>query len=436
MIIHGITQARDEWPLLGLAVSHALVHHVDRVHVVLHGADHASAAGLRVLQETWGDRLRVLTRGGDNFDQAATTNMAIELAEPEAGDWVYVFDADEFLLASQPSGLRAILGACDPAIAAIRYQVLNWPSLRTFDVSHPEDFLRLRWRSCPSGLVTLPPDLMRHEIRAGNLSFFDVPFPSKVIMRASGSSWLNAGAHSVTDVEPLREAEVDPTHLVAAHVPLLDRARLTRCVAQGRRHITYGYPRDHGWQNQLVAELDDWGELDDFWAAHTIDEDTQEVGCAVEVDDSLRSALLATLQGGGESLSRAWSAPGETCEGQAAPPVETTVSVAQAVRVVRRREALDGADRASAAAREQALRHEVGLLCAERDQLRDDGDQLRDDRHQLRVERVILEKTVEAREALVASLVAQRDLRDRTLATIFASRSWRFTEWMRRLWRG
>ncbi len=408
MIIHGITQARDEWPLLGLAVSHALVHHVDRVHVVLDGADRASAAGLRVLQETWGDRLRVLTRGGDNFVQAATTNMAIELAEPEADDWVYVFDADEFLLASEPSGLREILGACDPAIGAIRYQVLNWPSLRNFDVSHPEDFLRLRWRSCPSSLVTLPPDLMRDEIRAGNLSFFDVPFPSKVIMRAPGSSWLDAGAHSVSDVEPLREVAVDPTHLVTAHVPLLDRARLTRRVAHGRRHITGGFPRGHGWQNQLVAELDDWGELDDFWAAHTIDEDTREVGCAVEVDDSLRSALLATLQGGGEPLSRAWSAPGETCEGQAAPPVETMPSMAQAVRVVRRREALAEADRAAAGAHEQALRHEVSLLYAERDQLR--------------AERVVLEKAV-------ASL-------DHRLATIFARRSWRLAVWIRRLWRG
>ncbi len=422
MIIHGITQARDEWPLLGLAVCHALVHHVDRVHVVLHGADRASAAGLRVLQETWGDRLRVLTLGGDNFVQAATTNMAIELAEPEADDWVYVFDADEFLLASETSGLRKILGACDPAIGAIRYQVLNWPSLRTFDVSHPEDFLRLRWRSCPAGIVTLPPDLMRDEIRAGNLSFFDVPFPSKVIIRAPGSSWLDAGAHSVTDVEPLREAEVDPTHLVAAHVPFLDRARLTRRVVQGRRLITDGFPRDHGWQNQFVAELDDWGELDDFWAAHTIDEDTREVGCAVEVDDSLRSALLATLQGGGESLSRAWSAPGETCEGQAAPPVETTASMAQAVRVVRRREARAEADRAAAAAREQALGHEVGLLWAKVDEVA--------------AERVILEKTAEEREALVASLVAQRDLLDRRLATIFARRSWRLAVWIRRLWRG
>ena len=59
-LIHGLVMARNEWPLLEVAVTHALVHHVDMVHVLDHASTDGTPAGLARLRREWGDRLEVV----------------------------------------------------------------------------------------------------------------------------------------------------------------------------------------------------------------------------------------------------------------------------------------------------------------------------------------------------------------------------------------
>ena len=53
----GIIQASNEYPLLGLSISHALMYHVDEIYVLNHACHDGTQEGIKSLQELWKGRI-------------------------------------------------------------------------------------------------------------------------------------------------------------------------------------------------------------------------------------------------------------------------------------------------------------------------------------------------------------------------------------------
>jgi hypothetical protein len=107
-------QVRDEWPLVALSASHALLVHVDELYILDHCSSDGTSYGLQKLQELWPGRLHVLTSEVDDFWQEACTSVLIEVSQASASDWLYLLDADEFLhVDDRASDLRRALADID-----------------------------------------------------------------------------------------------------------------------------------------------------------------------------------------------------------------------------------------------------------------------------------------------------------------------------------
>ena len=268
--VAGLIEARDEWPLVAVSISHALMHHADSVWVVAHSCTDGTSAGLALLQDTWGDRLHVFHLDDERFWQEATTSVLLRLSQAAQPDWIYVFDADEFLLTRDDAPLGDILGSVGPDCSVVRYQVQNWVSSGDFDDADPTQYVRLRHRSQPNLFAPVAWETMADEIWTGNLNFFDLPFGSKIILRNDPSVWIAAGAHDVRYPGNVVAVDIPPESLRVAHLPFLSRSRLQLKVRHGQQLISDRFPPSHGWQDQLLWRFDHEGLLDEFWQAHSL----------------------------------------------------------------------------------------------------------------------------------------------------------------------
>jgi len=126
MKIHGIVIARNEWPLLGLSISHALFYHVDKVFVVDHASTDDTRNGLAELQKIWPDRIEVFRYENPVFDQETLNNTFLHISNQENPDWNFIFDADEFLVSPTNKNLKDLLSGIGEKWNAIAIQLENY----------------------------------------------------------------------------------------------------------------------------------------------------------------------------------------------------------------------------------------------------------------------------------------------------------------------
>lgn len=294
--IIGIVQCKDEWGLIGVAITHALISHVDEVHVIDDGSSDRSAAGFDHLRLLWGDRLRVHHLQLAGFHQEAVTNTVISLIAPSERDWIYVFDADEFLLTDDGRPLRALIDALDPEVGTIVYPLDNFIAPADFDPDRLSAYRALHFRAMPTAAYDFRSN--QAAIREGRATFFDVPFLTKVIYRYSERIRIKAGSHNLLTIG--REAaSARPEGLRGGHLPFPALDRLERKARMGEHYVRSGRRPSQGWQNRLIYELREEGQLDWFWQRHSIGRDrADEANPAHDRDDRLTVALepaLATL---------------------------------------------------------------------------------------------------------------------------------------------
>jgi len=335
----GLIQAKDDWPLLAFSVSHALLNHVDEVLLLNHGGNDAMSGGLAKLAGLWPGRLAVLDLDDPAFFQEAASSVLLEACQSSSPDWIYAFDADEFLLTRDRRPLKAVLRAVDPAHSAIRYQVQNWVSFQDFDDAAPEAYARLRFRSEPNLLCNAPPKALIAEIRSGARNYYDVPFGSKVILRNRKDVWLSAGAHDLKSVEQLSVLETDCNDVRAAHFPLLSRDRLRLRAQQGERLAKDGFGISHGWQSHLIYDLWKEGELDGFWRRHALSINAADLGDGAQPkvveDEAFVRSIEPTLSLVKNEFGAAMIRDGQI----SSPPVarrDSRIELRTAIRSVRR----------------------------------------------------------------------------------------------------
>ena len=290
--IVGIVQCKNEWGLLAVSISHALVNYASEVYVLDHASDDQSASGLSCLKDLWGERLHVLHVGNIPFDQAAMTNTVIHLIDRSQPTWVHVFDADEFLLVQDGFSLAAELDAQAEDVMSLCYPVENHVSTLSFNENRLSDYARLRYKSEPTKRAI--GHLAAEVIEAGDATFFDYPFPSKVLFRYGEGVRLSDGAHQVT---ALKSGVGKTTQRIkAAHLVFATQTRLVGKAQQGAELLALNKNPAHGWQNQLLHRLRSGNKLDQFWRQHAIDEQQALSNSPIRftVDDTLRDSLRKT----------------------------------------------------------------------------------------------------------------------------------------------
>jgi len=283
----GIIQAYNEGPLLALSVSHALTYHVDEVFLLNHFRDHQSYGETRTLKKLWGDRLHVYDYFKNEYYQEAQTNALIEISKRLAPDWIWAFDADEFLLCPENQSLKKTLSEIDPRFSVVRYPLQNWVSQNDFNENRFDDFLKLQDKSlADKKYADLWSKVMHDEIVRGRMNFFDIPFNSKVIFRGNLSDrWLASGAHSLLPSKPAEEIATDQFEV--AHFPLLSKNRLASRVSRRKQLTKQGFSTAHGWQSQMISTFHHENRIDEFWDAHSMS-DNAAMGCKPRTEKDQR----------------------------------------------------------------------------------------------------------------------------------------------------
>lgn len=299
--VTAVVLARDEWPLLGVAVVHALRLGFDDVVVLDHASTDESPAGLATIAEHYDGRLRILRSDHNGYHQEAATALLIETAVAGGADWVYVFDADEFLLIDPARTIHEVLAAAPTHATAVRYEVHNWIAPHDFDDTDLHAYRSLRHRAAANaGLpARIPPEERRAALASGEVNFFAFPFKSKLIVRATSDVLLAAGSHELRWPPDALIVDLPPQTLRAAHLPMLSPRRVAMRVERGALAAKENQPAWFGWHQNGVTDAVDAGGADRFWADHSVQftPDGELVhGPAYEIDDAVAEPIGAAAE--------------------------------------------------------------------------------------------------------------------------------------------
>jgi hypothetical protein len=346
--ILGYVIARNEWPLLGVSVTHAINSGIDRIVIIDHCSNDATRDGLQALQRFWPDKIVVYRVDDSRYLQEATFILVMALVDADSFDWVYVFDADEFVLLPPALKLGELLSRVAPDVDAVRYEVHQWVAPTDFDDLDVTEYSRIRYRAIANNFTKLVGEDLADEIENGSINFFDLPFPSKVLVRGKWAHALVAGGHQIRGETGIVEMTMDASSLRVGHVPLLSRRRLTLKCEQGAALIRAGFGPTHGWQSQMIYRLHIAGTLEDFWRNHSVIDDLpHQLNNSVpvtEVDESLAQAINIVITqlgelGAGESENshnfvRSEPSPGELWSG-AISSINRQIKIRDALAVER-----------------------------------------------------------------------------------------------------
>jgi hypothetical protein len=291
----GYVMAKNEWPLLGLAITHALNCDIDHIVVVNHASSDETYNGLQRLKLKWPKRITIINLKIQSYFQEVTAAVILSSINAHEYDWVYVFDADEFILYSQKGSFIHLLETIPKNVGAIKYELDQWVTPHDMDDLEISSYKNIKKRSVPCIFINHSGEILAKLIEKGHVNYFDVPFPQKIIVRSEYAHLLTAGAHGVNAELKLVEQKIDPSVLRVGHLPLLSKRRLKLKAEHGRLLIGEGYPPSHGWQTQALYQLELAGGLETYWRNHSIGALLEgEQACCVPntVDDQSLTAAL------------------------------------------------------------------------------------------------------------------------------------------------
>jgi glycosyltransferase involved in cell wall biosynthesis len=268
--ILGVLIARNEWPLLGISITHALVNHVDELIVVDHASTDETKAGLAVLQKRWGNKIQVVHMCEGTFHHEEANLLLKSMYRDRNFDWVYPIDSDEFLITPNNQSLKELLADVPSDYVAARYQLHNFVVPTDFEESDFRRYGEIREKAVAKPHFQLTHENIFDSVVDGSLNFFDVPFASKVMFRHSTETWAVAGSHSLLGIDHKQEFNFSEEETFVAHLPFLTRDRLRLRVAHGKNLAKSGYSPDFGWQSQVVHQMEIEGRLDEYWKRNSI----------------------------------------------------------------------------------------------------------------------------------------------------------------------
>lgn len=296
--ITGIIQCKNEWPLVALTITHALINHVDEVYVLNDSSSDETYNGLMCLKHYHGNKITIINMSGSEFKQYFETNIVIELARRSKPDWFYVFDSDEFLIARDGVGLKEVLGKIDVDNCAVKYNVINFLSNSAFDDGCIFEYKDICYEAIANKKRNISHGDLIDKIYNEQLSFFDIPFQSKVVIRNDTKVLLKTGAHEIIQFHLPEKNVLICEDIYAVHIPYLTFARLNNKVEQGYKHILAGRPNTLGWQNQLLYKIHKNGGLQRYWERHSISssfDNNSNIAVSVRINNDYADAIKKTI---------------------------------------------------------------------------------------------------------------------------------------------
>ena len=294
----GVLIARNEWPLLGICITHALVNHVDELIVVDHASTDETQAGLAALQKRWGKKIQVLHMAEGTFHHEETNLLLKSIYQDRDFDWVYPIDADEFLVTENKISLKELLSQVPENFDVARYELHNFVAPSDFVEKEFHRYVEIRERAVANSNFTITHKDIFDSIMQGGLNFFDVPFPSKVMFRRMQKSWPVAGSHSLNVIDRDKEFKFDDEKTFVSHLPFLTKDRFERRAIHGKELMDSGYSIDHGWQSQVVNHMKAQGRLSEYWervSIHTGPSSIQFDSPRTVEDNRLAPVLIAAV---------------------------------------------------------------------------------------------------------------------------------------------
>ena len=267
-MIFAITMVRNEMPLLPLTLANLLTQGVDRVLVADHNSTDDTLNWL-LCAEAADSRITVIAHETQAYNQAAVISSLARIAAASGAAWILPFDADEFWIAADPaSRLSDLLGSARlEGVEAVGVTPENFAAPFDCDEFHLSDLPRFTQRCAPTELADTD-DLSA--FRQGLRSFVSYGWPNKLIIRASPEILIGPGAHTVPSIADAHTLGVSDA-IRCLHIPLRCKRFLNTKMTHGQSLKSSGYPARHGWQNQMLVNLDSDQDLDRIWAINSYD---------------------------------------------------------------------------------------------------------------------------------------------------------------------
>jgi hypothetical protein len=196
MKIHGVVIARNEWPLLGLSISHALFYHVDKVFVIDHSSTDDTRNGLVELEKAWPNQIEVFRYEDTLFDQEALTNILLDISNKENPDWNFIFDADEFLVSPTRKSIKEHLSSLEGKWNAIAMQLENYIVPSGFIDTRLDDYLLINHYVTSVNHV-VDRDEFHEQVKRNEKLLHEFRVPSKILVKNNSGDFVDAGQHQL-----------------------------------------------------------------------------------------------------------------------------------------------------------------------------------------------------------------------------------------------
>lgn len=230
MIVTAIMMVRNEQNILPISVGYLLNNvRVDRLIIADNGSTNSTVEILSRLSQIDG-RVRWTDVAGPWHPAEVATGLARE-AHRDGANWIIVNDADEFFFI-EGRKFRDVFVSTNAG--ALILEVRNFAQWSWVHSDHLHATEKMVFSASPVGDLASA----RRRVEGGEISFLQIKYPPKLILRGSPSLVVHRGNHDADGVDgdriQLPEAEV-------LHAPLRAREHLYARIANGKKSKKWAF---------------------------------------------------------------------------------------------------------------------------------------------------------------------------------------------------
>ncbi len=244
---------RDEQFVIATCIGHLLTLGVARIYVTDNGSRDATPDILRRIAAQTG-RVEVNSDPGE-YHQAEVLTALAHRAAADGMEWVLPTDADEFLWLRNDTPLSRLCSRMD--IGGYRVPVRNFMQARPVRRDWPGSLATMCVAALPTGSVTSAKDA----VMSGEISFVEMTYPTKLLVRTGPSLEITFGHHDVRGalgpMVPLEGGEL-------LHAPIRSFQDLKSRLDTGRRVQIVTPEPDQNWHLKRLLYMDEAGLAEEW----------------------------------------------------------------------------------------------------------------------------------------------------------------------------
>jgi hypothetical protein len=195
--VNAVYVVKNEWPLLGVAISHALTHYAEKVLIIDTGSKDGIFEGIKALQSFWTDRIELFRCNQEVFDQTPLTNLLIEISKQDKADWTMVLDADEFFVHENYPEFFSKLSNTEEMWSSYAIKVMNFIVNEDHDDFNLESYQEIAYRVAGISQRQMTDDDFIERLLSGEVPLQYKNTPDKILVRNSHDIFISQGAHQV-----------------------------------------------------------------------------------------------------------------------------------------------------------------------------------------------------------------------------------------------